>query len=197
MRLLNQRADSKISPKQINAIICDMAANYELRGENGNAYLPENYTHEDRTAQYIVEILLYSNAKKYDENKVYPLIVKAEKHFGICLSDCQKKAVLMVLQNSISVITGGAGTGKTTVLKVILFCLKELGESLDSDNLLLAAPTGKAAIRMMESTGYAACTIHRGLGLMGEEDFIRDETDIDYIDQSIIVCDEYSSATRS
>lgn len=192
LRLLNQRSDSNVDIPAINSVIRDMAANYELRGENGNAYLCDNYIHEDKTAQFIVETLLYSNCKKYNDSKIDSLISKAETYFGIELSEKQKSAVYMVLQNAVSVITGGAGTGKTTVLKVILFCLKHLGESLETDNLLLAAPTGKAAIRMTEATGYSASTIHKGLGLMGEEEYIHDEADINYIDQSIVVCDEYS-----
>lgn len=192
LKLLNQRNDSNVDAKAVSQAICEMAAEYELRGENGNAYLPENYMHENRAAQYIVEVLLYSKCKKYTNTQVEPLIANAEKYFSIELSPTQKFAVKMVLQNSVSVITGGAGTGKTTVLKVILFCLKHLGESLEPDNLLLAAPTGKAAIRMTEATGYSASTIHRGLGLMGEEEYIRDEADINYLDQEIIVCDEYS-----
>lgn len=192
LRLLNQRSDSTVSASELNRMIRKMAADYDLRGENGNAYLPENYTHEDKTAQFIVEALVHSQCKKYRSHVIEPLITRAESYFKIQLSEKQKVAVKMVLQNSVSVITGGAGTGKTTVLKVILFCLKNLGESLETDNLLLAAPTGKAAIRMTESTGYAASTIHRGLGLMGEENYIRDEADIEYLDQSIVVCDEYS-----
>ena len=192
LKLLNQRTDSKVDTAAINAVIREMAANYELRGENGNAYLCENYTHEDKTAQFIVEMLLYSKAKRYKLKEIAPLIKKAEDYLKIELSEKQQSAVEMVLENPVSVITGGAGTGKTTVLKVILYCLEQLGENLSTDNLLLAAPTGKAAIRMTEATGYSASTIHRGLGLMGEEEYIRDELDINYIDQEIVVCDEFS-----
>ena len=103
LRLLNYRADSNVNKSQINSVIYKMAADYELRGENGNAYLCENYTHEDKTAQFIIETLLYSNCKKYRAYKIEQLIMRAEKHFGIELSESQNAAVHMVLQNSVSI----------------------------------------------------------------------------------------------
>lgn len=189
--LLNQRADSNVTVKEVTAMFWEMSKKYELLGENGNVYLPDNFYHEQTIAKNIVEALLYSSCKKYSDDKIADAICKAENVLEIELSKNQKEAVSMVLKNSVSVITGGAGTGKTTVLKVILFCLKSLGEITD-ENIILAAPTGKAAIRMTESTSYPASTIHKALGLIGDEDYFTKEEDIATLDASFIVCDEAS-----
>lgn len=195
LTLLNHRNDSKVSVDQVTKVICDMAKEHELMGENGNSYLCDNYIHENKCAQYIVDVLLYSNCKRYTDEQIGSVLPKAEKFFGINLSNNQKKAVKMALQNSVSVITGGAGTGKTTVLKVFLECLRELGENVERE-LTLAAPTGKAAIRMTESTAYPASTIHKALGLVGEVDFYKTEDQFDSLNSNIIICDEFSMSDQ-
>ena len=79
---------------------------------------------------------------------------------GFSLDDSQKEAVLSILNHNISCLTGGAGYGKTTVLKKLIECLKAMHMSF-----ILCAPTGKAAIRMQESTGENCRTIHKALGI--------------------------------
>ena len=79
---------------------------------------------------------------------------------GFSLDDSQKEAVLSILNHNISCLTGGAGYGKTTVLKKLIECLKAMHMSF-----ILCAPTGKAAIRMQESTGEHCSTIHKALGI--------------------------------
>lgn len=188
--ILNSRSDSKVEVSEINKVIWTMYQSNELLGENGNVYLPVNYMQEQKLAQYIVEMLFESQCKRYSDKSCDDVISKAESDFNIELSNNQRGAVKMVLQNPLSIITGGAGTGKTTVQKVILSCLKMLGESMD--DVVLAAPTGKAAILMSERTGYAASTIHKVLGLIKEEDFYKDETEISNLEGSLIICDEAS-----
>lgn len=190
--ILNSRSDSKVELSAINNVIWDMYNNHELLGENGNVYLPINYMQEQKLAKYIVEMLTESRCKRYSDESCDRVMSKAEKDFNIELSTNQKNAVKMVLQNPLSVISGGAGTGKTTVEKVILSSLKQLGET--TDNVMLAAPTGKAAIRMTEQTSYSASTIHRALGLINEDDFYKDETEIETLDATTIICDEFSMA---
>ena len=79
---------------------------------------------------------------------------------GFSLDDSQKEAVLSILNHNISCLTGGAGYGKTTVLKKLIECLKAMHMSF-----ILCAPTGKAAIRMQESTGENCSTIHKALAI--------------------------------
>ena len=84
------------------------------------------------------------------------LISRAEKAEGISLSEGQKRAVVSSLGSGVSIITGGPGTGKTTIIKTILALLREAGITCR-----LAAPTGRAAKRMSQATGEDAQTIHR------------------------------------
>lgn len=80
----------------------------------------------------------------------------------------QESAVRTAFLYNLSVITGSPGTGKTTVLKIILAVYRRL---YSDRKIVLMAPTGRASRRMAESTGFdGACTMHSGLGLVSEED---------------------------
>ena len=84
------------------------------------------------------------------------MLRKAEGETGIALSAQQKEAVRVALRSGVSIITGGPGTGKTTVIRTLLSMLE--GGGLKT---AVAAPTGRAAKRIMETSGHYACTIHR------------------------------------
>ncbi len=97
-------------------------------------------------------------------------ITALEKELSISFSPIQKKAIISAVEEGVVVITGGPGTGKTTIIRCILQLLKE------ENDILLAAPTGRAAKRMSEATGEEAKTIHRMLEYGGDENvFARDE----------------------
>ncbi|MBQ2217757.1 MAG: AAA family ATPase, partial [Firmicutes bacterium] len=118
------------------------------------------------------------------------LIRAGEKESGIELSPLQKAAVLTSLQNGVSVITGGPGTGKTTIINTILKILNASGVKT-----ALAAPTGRAAKRMTETTGEEASTIHRLLEYYysEESDEMRfGKTEEDPLDYDCIIIDEMS-----
>ena len=92
------------------------------------------------------------------------LIKRSERIAGIELSETQKRAVMSSLGNGVSIITGGPGTGKTTIIRMILSVLEEAGIPTE-----LAAPTGRAAKRMSQASGREAQTIHRLLEYAYEE----------------------------
>ncbi|MGY3765655.1 SF1B family DNA helicase RecD2 [Vagococcus vulneris] len=104
-------------------------------------------------------------------------ITLIEKQFGIVYGNSQKEAIQKAIMSPFFILTGGPGTGKTTVINGIVSVYAELnGLSLDPNDytqdvfpILLAAPTGRAAKRMNEMTGLPASTIHRLLGLTGRE----------------------------
>ena len=97
------------------------------------------------------------------ESELADRIGKLEKEEGPELDTVQRAAVIATIQNGVTVITGGPGTGKTTIIHMMIRYF--LREGLD---LLLAAPTGRAAKRMTEATGYEAQTIHRMLEVKGD-----------------------------
>ena len=97
-----------------------------------------------------------------EESRVLHKIEKIERENGLELDGLQKMAVLESIKNSILILTGGPGTGKTTTINTLIHYFA--AEGMD---LFLAAPTGRAAKRMTEATGYEARTIHRMLELSG------------------------------
>ncbi|MGN0335862.1 MAG: ATP-dependent RecD-like DNA helicase [Lachnospiraceae bacterium] len=114
-----------------------------------------------------------------------------EDNTGMILDDRQREAVLGAVRNGIFLLTGGPGTGKTTTINAMIRYFES--EGLD---IMLAAPTGRAAKRMTETTGYEACTIHRLLELQGgpeTEDrgtFMRNEENP--LETDVIIIDEMS-----
>jgi exodeoxyribonuclease V alpha subunit len=106
------------------------------------------------------------------------------------LAENQKAAIKQALINGVLVITGGPGTGKTTIIKSIIMLLNKEGYEV-----ALAAPTGRAAKRMAEATGFEAKTIHRLLeiGYMGvENDLVFNRTESNPIDADVVIIDEMS-----
>ncbi len=118
------------------------------------------------------------------------LIAVAEQESGISLSDNQKYAVKASLKEGVSVITGGPGTGKTTIINAIIGILRHSGLKT-----AIAAPTGRAAKRITETSGYEASTIHRLLEYYyseGDDAMRFGKTAEDPLDQDAIIIDEAS-----
>lgn len=117
-------------------------------------------------------------------------IVEIQQEEGIQLAEMQVNAVSEAMKNGVLVITGGPGTGKTTIIKTIIKLLQSGG-----NEVVLAAPTGRAAKRMSETTGFEARTIHRLLeigytGSGSEMEFLR--TEGNPIDTDAVIIDETS-----
>ena len=106
----------------------------------------------------------------------------------IILNAKQQEAIKMVFAHPVSIITGGPGRGKTTIIRFIIAIQEELNKEA---MILLCAPTGKARRKMSESTGYPAMTIHKAVGLTGEEgeeEWNRGES----MPDDLIIADEFS-----
>ena len=118
------------------------------------------------------------------------LVDAAQRDIGIEFSQEQRRAILDCLDNGVLVITGGPGTGKTTIINGILRIFRDNGVST-----ALAAPTGRAAKRITETTGYEASTLHRLLGYAYDEE-IRDmsfgKNENDPLDYDAVIVDEAS-----
>lgn len=126
---------------------------------------------------------------RIDYSDIERFIMREESKFSITYAPLQRKAISMALENGVMVLTGGPGTGKTTVVRALL----NIFESMDM-RVALAAPTGRAAKRLSESTSKEAKTIHRLLEMeYGEGDravFMRDEHNL--LDENVIIVDEAS-----
>ena len=122
--------------------------------------------------------------KSYD---IEEELAEVQADCGLVLAEKQKEAVRMVFKSPVSIITGGPGKGKTTVLKIIL----QIFERLEKDqSVLLCAPTGRARKRLSESTGYPALTIHKALYLTGEEE--EDQESGECLEEGFIIADEFT-----
>lgn len=129
-----------------------------------------------------------------EEQKLEERIRELEKRERIELDDLQRKAVLESIKNGLLILSGGPGTGKTTTINTMIQYFEEEGQ-----DILLAAPTGRAAKRMTEATGYEAKTIHRllELGGPGETDYTNtkvafERNEENPLEADVLIIDEMS-----
>lgn len=172
-----------VSEQDISQVLYRLVLQKSIVVDEERIYVVKQYEEENQTASMIARRLLSKSVPLSIETE----LEKAQKTLGITLSETQKQAVRMVFEHSISIITGGPGTGKTTVLKVILY----IHQALCRSEVQLMAPTGRAARRMVESTGCEnASTMHLALGLLGDDtDF---EPDFEYLTAGFLNVDEVS-----
>ncbi len=179
-----------VEQEYIDEAIINLKAKKEVVEENRNEktwlYLYPTNTAEQNVADKLLRLQKAKNIKKIKNIKAE--ILKQEKMLDIILSEEQKEAIELVNDNNVCVITGGPGTGKTTIIKSIIDIYK-----IQKKKSVLCAPTGRAAKRMQETTGEEAKTIHRLLEIGKlEEDRTKVEYEVAPIDADIIIIDEMS-----
>ncbi len=177
--------------------VAELAKEFALCGELGYLqrdngallYLPEFLGVEKSIAEYLYRI--ESNCIRYDLSDMDAMIRRVELESGIEFAEQQRRAIFIAANSGVAVITGGPGTGKTTVIKALIRIYESMG-----CNVALAAPTGRAAKRMSEATSHEAKTIHRLLEVEycdddgGTSVFARNERNL--LDEDIIIVDEAS-----
>lgn len=172
-----------------NLIALNMAEEIvmEKRGKETWIYLYPFYKAEKNISDRL-DLLNHCENVKYIKNFANQIKTQEEK-IGIELSKKQFEAIEQVNENNISIITGGPGTGKTTIIK----CLIEIYKK-HKKKIVLCAPTGRAAKRMTETTGEDAKTIHRLLeiGKIEDDKLGSIDNDISPIDADVLVIDEMS-----
>ncbi len=161
----------------------------EKRGKEEWVYLTSFYKTEEEIA-FLIDSLQKSKNTKQIKN-IDTLLKKVEKNSGLELSEKQIEAVKAINEHNVLIITGGPGTGKTTIIKTIIELYKEKGKKV-----VLTAPTGRAAKKMTESTGEEASTLHRLLciGKLDDEAIYNKENNFqgEPISADVVVVDELS-----
>ena len=185
----------KVSKESVEETIINMKAKEEIiiedRIENEKiqewVYLKMFYNAEKNIALRLIELRDAENSKYIGSLKSE--LKDIEKDINLKLSEKQREAIELINDNNVCVITGGPGTGKTTIIKAVIELYKKHGKKP-----VLCAPTGRAAKRMTETTGEEAKTLHRLLELMGgdDENLFSAELLVTPIDGDIIIVDEAS-----
>ncbi|TRZ37475.1 ATP-dependent RecD-like DNA helicase [Niallia circulans] len=168
--------------------------------EDKKIFLPSLYYSEKGVVRHIKRIMEQKEYEdQFPESEFLLALGNLEDRLGVQYAPSQRQAIQTALMAPMLMLTGGPGTGKTTVIKGIVELYGELhGCSLDPKEykkeepfpFILAAPTGRAAKRMAESTGLPAVTIHRLLGWNGSGGFDKDEENP--LEGKIIIVDETS-----
>ena len=148
---------------------------------------------EEGIRSNLVRLLEKGRKDRFEEEKILDAISQTENNLGIHYDRIQKQAIFDAITQKVFILTGGPGTGKTTVINGIIAVYSQL-RGLDLKKkadlpILLAAPTGRAARRMNELTGLPSATIHRHLGMTGDDDTSHLD---DYLDADFIIVDEFS-----
>lgn len=161
----------------------------ETRDEAEWIYLENFYNVEKEIATRIIRLDKSKNLKKIEH--IENALKGVEKKSNIELSEKQREAVLSINDCNVTIITGGPGTGKTTIIKTIIDLFEERKKKV-----VLTAPTGRAAKKMTEATGKEASTLHRllGIGKLDDEGIYSRHSDYkgEPIDADLIVVDELS-----
>ena len=172
-----------VSEAEVYQEIYRMVNDRELYYDENALYTAKNYGFECGAAKKLAQLL---NQNEKTCVNIDFLIAEAQRELGILLSEKQAEGVKKAFTNLISIITGGPGTGKTTVQCVLLY----INEKLGGKNVLLTAPTGRASRRMAESTGRSdAITMHSALGLTNDEEC---KSMSDMFEADFIIADEFT-----
>ncbi|UFJ38984.1 ATP-dependent RecD-like DNA helicase [Brevibacillus humidisoli] len=177
-RLLAECGGHSFQDDELTLAIQHMFEEQKLIWDDDRAYLSTLFFAEIGLAKQLRYFAKRAFQEAFPASEYYRALGKVEEELGITYAASQREAVEQALQSGLMLLTGGPGTGKTTVIRAICCVFAELnGLSLDPKQydpyenpfpILLVAPTGRAAKRMTETTGLPAMTIHRLLGWNGD-----------------------------
>lgn len=195
--LLSKNNTSHFSDTEIIDAVHDLCNRDQLIDFEGSIYIPSLFYSEYKSSEQIYRLINDRTDISINTEKAGEMVEEVGDHFDISYNNKQKEAIIRALTQKISIITGGPGTGKTTIVKGIINAyhrihkLKDYDEySSDEYPVRLIAPTGRASKRLSETAGISASTIHRLIGWgmdTGKDELI----DAD-IDAELIIIDEMS-----
>lgn len=189
----------QITEADINQQLVELAEEAVLVLEDEKVYLPFLYYAEAGFSTHLKRVLDQEEIDQIPEAELLKLVGEIEEEETLSYGKEQYDAIKQALQEKVMILTGGPGTGKTTVIKGILRAFSTLHElslnladysSQSKFPFILTAPTGRAAKRLSESTGIQAVTIHRLLGWDGHEGFEKNE--MNPLEGRLLVVDEFS-----
>lgn len=191
--------DNQIKQEQLHTMLQELNEEKGIIVANEKVSIPSLYYSELKSVQNLYRIKTHTNKlKDIEQSDLQIHIGEIETNNEVSYAESQKEALQTAINSKVMLLTGGPGTGKTTVIKGIVELYAEVhGISLDYDDyqeddypVVLAAPTGRASKRLQESTGLEAMTIHRLIGWNQDtqpEDILDNE-----INARLIIIDEMS-----
>lgn len=193
INLLESSRPVELDPNQVALELSHLIEEDKVQQIDTKIFDNSLFYAEEGIHKHLMRILERKEDRDENKESIQRYISTVEKELGIQYDTIQKQAICDAIQNKVFILTGGPGTGKTTVINGII-AVYALLEGLDlkkksSLPILLAAPTGRAARRMNELTGLPSATIHRHLGMTGDDDTSHLE---DYLDADFIIVDEFS-----
>ena len=197
IQLLAQGSGGRVSTDLIANQIVELEKNQAISYADEKIYPTALYNAEWQIADHLHRLLTVDQ-KKVPATTIEKTVTKVADQSGITYDQVQKEAIKTALNSKVMLLTGGPGTGKTTIIKGIVASYAKIHNlSLDVNEykeksfpVLLAAPTGRAAKRMSEATDLPASTIHRLLGLNGRE--MPTDMNARDLEGSLLIIDEMS-----
>ena len=197
IQLLAQGSGGRVSTDLIANQIVELEKNQAISYADEKIYPTALYNAEWQIADHLHRLLTVDQ-EKVPATTIEKTVTKVADQSGITYDQVQKEAIKTALSSKVMLLTGGPGTGKTTIIKGIVASYAKIHDlSLDVNEykeksfpVLLAAPTGRAAKRMSEATDLPASTIHRLLGLNGRE--MPTDMNARDLEGSLLIIDEMS-----
>lgn len=188
----NAVIESAFSEELLEDRLNNLVAEGLIIYDNGRFYHPERYRNELDVARILLRRTNKGSKTVFNDDLIKECLAVSEEEIGFSLDEVQKQAVITALKNSTSVITGGPGSGKTSILRAFIRTRELLSKALGISEpiISLAAPTGMAAKRMSGSTGKEAKTIHKLFDI--KYDMPTENDVIEPLVSDIVVLDEVS-----
>ena len=193
IELLESSRQIELDPNSVADELAHLIEENKVQNVDTKIFENSLFFAEEGICNNLLRILEKGNQNKYEPENIEAALAQIEEKFAISYDAIQKQAICDAIQHKIFILTGGPGTGKTTVINGIIAVYAllhglDLHKSQDLP-ILLAAPTGRAARRMNELTGLPSATIHRHLVMTGDDDTSHLD---DYLDADFIIVDEFS-----